>query len=423
MGKANKLNYDIIKEYINSDITGNGCSIITSKEDFELENNKSSKASCRIKIEIKCSCDETFITDFNNFKSYNKKQCNECGKLLMIDKKTLNYIDVKNYINIESNSGCKIVSKTYVNAIEKLEVECRCGIVYNVSFGKFKYANQTECPRCSHIRRIAERSSTFDEVKNYVEVESNSGCKLLSKDYFGVIPRLDIQCKCGEVFYTSFATFVHSNKHQCDKCSEIKMKLDCLVKYGVENPMQSQEIKDKIVKTNMERYGFSSATQSPEIKEKIRQTFYKNGTTPCSRQQEYIHNIIGGQLNYPVKSSSLDIAFPDEMIYLEYDGSGHKMSVMFSTFTEEEFTNKERNRTYGLLRSGWKEIRIISENDYLPSDQIILEMLFYARTYLQNHHYIKFDIDNNKIINSQGEFDNNYGELRKIKLTDLKEAI
>ena len=423
MGKANKLNYDIIKEYINSDITGNGCSIITSKEDFELEKEKSSKASGRIKIEIQCSCGETFITDFNNFKSYNKKQCNKCGKLLMIDKKTLNYIDVKNYINIESNSGCKIVSKTYVNAIEKLEVECRCGIVYNVSFGKFKYANQTECPRCSHIRRIAERSSTFDEVKNYVEVESNSGCKLLSKDYFGVIPRLDIQCKCGEIFYTSFAIFVHSNKHQCDKCSEIKKKMDCLDKYGVENPMQRQEIKDKVVKTNMERYGFPSAVQSPEIREKIRQTLYKNGTAPCSNQQIYINQLIGGELNYPVKNLSLDIAFPEEKLYLEYDGGGHENSIVFGNVTKKEFDNNQRNRTYGLLRSGWKEIRIISIHDNLPSDQIILEMLSYARTYLKNHHYIKFDIDNNKIINSQGEFDFDFGELRKIKLTDLKEAI
>ena len=423
MGKANKLNYDIIKEYINSDITGNGCSIITSKEDFELEKEKSSKASGRIKIEIQCSCGETFITDFNNFKSYNKKQCNKCGKLLMIDKKTLNYLDVKNFIDIESKSGCKLISTEYSNAKDDIKVQCKCGEVYNVPFARFKYANQRECPKCSHIRRIAERSCTYEEVKNYVEVESNSGCTLLSKEYFGVLINIKIQCKCGEIFYTSFATFLNKNKHQCDKCSEIKKKLDCLEKYGVENPMQRQEIKDKVAKTNMERYGFTSAVQSPEIREKIRQTFYKNGTTPCSKQQEYIHNILCGQLNYPVKTSSLDIAFPDEMIYLEYDGSGHKMSVIFGTFTEEEFIKRERNRTYGLLRSGWKEIRIISTNDLLPSDQIILEILSYARTYLKIHHYIKFDIDNNKIINSQGEFNFDYGELRKIKLTDLKEAI
>jgi len=422
MGKANKLNYDIIKEYINSDITGNGCSIITSKEDFELDKEKSAKVSNKIKIKIQCFCEKSFITDFNNFKYYNKRQCNDCGKLLMIDKKTLNYVDVKNFINIESNSGCKIVSKTYVNAKDNLKVQCRCNEIYDVPFARFKYANQRECPRCSHIRRIAERSCTYEEVKNYVEVESNSGCTLLSKEYFGVLVNIKIQCKCGEIFYTSFATFLNKNKHQCDKCTEIKKKLDCLEKYGVENPMQSQEVKDKLAKTNMERYGFPFAMQNKEIANRARQTLYKNGSAPCSIQQKYIHNLIGGELNYPVKTSSLDIAFLEEMIYLEYDGGGHKNSIIYGTVTEKEFIKRERNRTYGLLRSGWKEIRIISEkDDLIPSDQKLLEILSYARTYLnQNHHYIKFDIDNSKIINSQGQFYYDYGELRKIKPTDIQ---
>ena len=74
------------------------------------------------------------------------------------------------------------------------------------------------------------------------------------------------------------------------------------------------------------------------------------------------------------------------------------------------------------MRSHWREIRIISTKDLIPSDQKLLEILSYARTYLnQNHHYIKFDIDNSKIINSQGEFDYDFGELRRIKPTDIEQ--
>jgi len=400
MSRGNKLTYDIIKEYINNNITGNGCSIITTKDDFELEKDRLSKACTLIKIEIKCSCGDIFITNFNNFKSYNKKQCNKCGKMLMIDSKKLNYNDVKYFIENESNSGCKLISESYIKATEKLNIQCKCGIIYSASYAKFKYGNQRECPKCSHIRRIAERSSTFDEVKYYIETESNSDCKLLSKKYLGIIKNLEIKCKCGEIFYTSFNNFLNRDKHQCDKCSEIKRKLNCIQKWGFDNPMKNKEVSAK-----------------------VRDTLFKNNNAPRSNQQIYIHQLIGGEINYPYYNASLDIAFPEEKLYIEYDGGGHCLTIKLGQITQNEFDKKQRNRWYSLYRSGWKSVNIISRNDNLPSDQIILEMLSYARTYLINHHYIKFDIDNNKIINSQGEFDFDYGELRKIKLTDLKEAI
>jgi hypothetical protein len=43
-------------------------------------------------------------------------------------------------------------------------------------------------------------------------------------------------------------------------------------RYGVENPFQSEDIKDKIKKTNMERYGEVYPTQSDVIKNKAKQT-------------------------------------------------------------------------------------------------------------------------------------------------------
>jgi hypothetical protein len=46
-----------------------------------------------------------------------------------------------------------------------------------------------------------------------------------------------------------------------------------------------------------------------------------------------------------------------------------------------------------------------------------------ALEYLKSgHSWIKFDIDNSKIINSQFECDYDYGVLRKIKEEDLKEV-
>lgn len=62
--------------------------------------------------------------------------------------------------------------------------------------------------------------------------------------------------------------------------------------------------------------------------------------------------------------------------------------------------------------------KLISTN-YVNNKQK-LEMIEYAKQYLNSgHHYIKFDIDNNIIINSQGEFDYDFGELRMIKKDNI----
>ncbi|MGE5438027.1 MAG: hypothetical protein ACM3O3_12510 [Syntrophothermus sp.] len=59
---------------------------------------------------------------------------------------------------------------------------------------------------------------TYEEVKQYIEVESGSGCLLLSNEYVNSITKLKFQCKCGEIFQTNLNTFKSINKRQCNKC-------------------------------------------------------------------------------------------------------------------------------------------------------------------------------------------------------------
>ena len=51
-----------------------------------------------------------------------------------------------------------------------------------------------------------------------------------------------------------------------------KYKQTCLERYGVESPFASDIIKDKIKQTCLERYGVESPTQSDKVKEKYKQT-------------------------------------------------------------------------------------------------------------------------------------------------------
>lgn len=55
----------------------------------------------------------------------------------------------------------------------------------------------------------------YDYVKQYVE---DKGCKLLSKEYVNNSTPLSIQCKCGNIFETTFNKIKIRNQIQCKQC-------------------------------------------------------------------------------------------------------------------------------------------------------------------------------------------------------------
>lgn len=202
-----------------------------------------------------------------------------------------------------------------------------------------------------------------------------------------------------------------------------KMKKTTIERFGVDNAMKSEEIKKRLCATNLERYGVLYPSQSPEIRTKAKKSFYKNNTQKSSKQQRYLCNLFNGKLNYPIEYYSADICFLEEKLIIEYDGSGHDLNVRFGRITEEEYLQEEIMRFNIIKREGYKQMRIISQKDLLPSDQILLQMLSIARDYFSStsHSWINFDIDNSRMINAENKDTNgvfiDYGELRKIKET------
>ena len=195
-------------------------------------------------------------------------------------------------------------------------------------------------------------------------------------------------------------------------------------KYGVPWVNQNKDIRLKIENTNYDRYGFSNPMKNEAIKSKSREAMYKNGTCACSKQQLYIFKLIGGELNYPIDGCNLDIAFLNEMIYFEYDGGGHDLCVKLDHMAEDEFIKRNRKRWYFLNKNGWKEIKIISLTDKLPNDDKIIEMINYAKDYINtNHSWIHFNIDKGIVKCSQFENEYNYGELRRIYKEDGNQPI
>jgi hypothetical protein len=83
------------------------------------------------------------------------------------------------------------------------------------------------------------------------------------------------KCKSGEcedIFDKRFTSIINGGGPYCIKCcnikKDIKTKKTCLEKYGVNNPGNSNEAKEKSKKTCLEKYGVEHTTQSKNMKEK-----------------------------------------------------------------------------------------------------------------------------------------------------------
>ena len=178
-----------------------------------------------------------------------------------------------------------------------------------------------------------------------------------------------------------------------------KAKDTCLKKYGVENVLQLEEfrekikqtvikkynvdsifkvdvIREKIKKTMIERYGYDNAMKNKEIFKKAKNTYRERYGCfpyfiPTSKQQKLINGIVKGELNYFCNGYFLDIALLSDKIDIEYDGSGHDLSVKFGKMDYDTFIEKQKKRDDKLIENGWKIIRIVCKNDNLPENSII----------------------------------------------------
>ena len=104
---------------------------------------------------------------------------------------------------------------------------------------------------------------------------------------------------------------------------------------------------------------------------------------------------------------------------IEYDGGGHDLNVKLGSITQKEFNQKEIIRNNIIKRNGYKQMKIISSNDKLPSDDVLLKMLSDTRQYFidhPNHSWIEFNIDNSIVRNAENKngISYDFGDLRKI---------
>lgn len=311
----------------------------------------------------------------------------------------------------------------------KVEILCdMCNKnTFFASYGAYNRALKNNgsyvCKECVNIKRMQTMQNRYGI------------CNALQSEEIKEMRRKTMLEKYGVESYTQTKEYKEKTRQTClekygaehsAKCQETKDKRarTNLLKYGFEYATQNQVIKDKTKTTVNKKYGVDNVFANQDIIKKIHRTMYENDTCAISKQQKYLNRIYKGILNFPYLQYNLDIYLNNENIAIEYNGGGHLNCVKFGNITEEEFNRKEMIRNIYIKQAGMKRVTIQSIHDKLPSDITLIEMLNYARNYFidyPNHSWIEYDIDNSVVRNAEHKDGilYNYGELRKIKDSDL----
>lgn len=327
------------------------------------------------------------------------------------------------YVNkIYEDRGCKLLEQ-YINAHSPMRYICFCGKENSISFDKFR-RQKHGCRFCTKIGGYSE-----EEVFGYFKEQ---GCILLT-EYAGCKNKMEYICVCGEKSITTFDNFIKGKR--CKNCGIQKLKesfkhdINFVKKFFIDNgciPLFDEYNNSKtklkyICSCGEEAYitfgDFYSGRRCSSCRvERINLTKKEMGSYPSSLQQKFLLNIIGGEENYPFGNYLLDIAFPEEKIYIEYDGSGHGLGVKLGQVTELDFKQKEIKRNYFLLRRGWKEIRIISNKDKLPNEDCIKKMVSFAKEIINSgRSYVIFNIDNLTMEYQNYNSHYDFGELKRVR--------
>lgn len=252
------------------------------------------------------------------------------------------YEEVKYQIEVESGSGCKLVSDKYTRAGDALVLQCRCGKEFKTSLHKFKGRGKQQCTDCGYRARAKGNRLTYENVKRYIEIESKSGCLLLSRRYENRNQKLLISCKCGKTYKTTWNNFKFDGKQRCDECAGhtmwdysrvkdfIETKNDCkLLSKEYHSPEDEISIKcmcGKTFLTTFYKIRYNTNVLCPHCSEskgerKIRKYLEE---IDISFKQEYsfsdLKGVGGGSLRF-------DFYLPHYNSLIEYDGEFHYIQL------------------------------------------------------------------------------------------------
>ena len=415
-----------------------------------------SELSAGSRIPVQCSCDYCGDILCVPYKEYRrniggiipKYSCNKCKGKKIVESNLLTYgvripselPEVREKVRKTNNEryGHDSYSQTdeYIERVKATNLR-KYGYEWNASSPEIRekmiatlHNNYgVDAPYKSKIiqdRRIETMLNRYgfenaSQVPEFQEKKKQSCLQTIGYEYALQSPEIreHVKSVVQERFGVDYAT--QSPEIQ-DKIRETNRQ-----RYHCDNPLQNPEIQAKTRKTNLQKYGCEHVSQSPEIRAKAAMTMNKNQTVTTSTQQKYLSELYNMRLNAFLVYWNVDMYDDINDIALEFDGGGHFLAIEIGGMSPEAFYQKELVREKLIREDGHKLIRIISKTDKLPSDEILLQMLSDAKQYFSDfpqHTWMNFDIDNGIYRNAEHKDGSPYfyGQLRRIKASDLKSA-
>ena len=296
---------------------------------------------------------------------------------------------------IFTENNCELIKDKYTNRNDVLKFKCKCGQIDEVKF--YLFLQGTRCRKCTTENKSRAHRFDYGYVKEFFEI---NGCELLEKEYRNTSQKLNYKCSCGNLSLITFRKFRRGQR--CFKCSgteklTIQEAQERFSKYGyvlLEKNYINSKTKMKYLCTcgresycalyNLKRHGGCDYCKSKKVR--------------ASKQQRYIAELLKGEFNYPYDELTLDVAFPSRRIYVECDFSGHWISVQYGQISLKKFNNREERRRKFMNSQGWREVRIISRNDWLLKEDELKRLL--ERTMNMSEHLemnLAIDIDESKV--------------------------
>jgi len=186
-----------------------------------------------------------------------------------------------------------------------------------------------------------------------------------------------------------------TQEYYCNKCNKKRAKKTFLSKYGVENPMQSNEIKAKLKKSLIEKYGVEHYSKTEDYKKKYKETCQEKYNQSNSFQVEEFKekSKTTSLVKYGVEHYSKTDDFKQKVILTnryKFGKDSFSQTDLFKQKTKESFLKK-----YGV-------------NNYSKTDEFKIKV---KNTNLEKFGYEYY---------TQTEEYKNYVRLKKEDLTKFK---
>ena len=169
---------------------------------------------------------------------------------------------------------------------------------------------------------------------------------------------VEVKCKCdvcGCEIERAYKDYLYNHDYKddmdfCKNCKTVKNRKTNLEKYGVDNPMKCEEVKETLKKSLEEKYGTYKISSLPEIREKIKHScLEKYGVENVTQSEEMKEKTRKTNLEkYGVESS------------LQLQVTREKMKEYFNTHSDEMKKKREDTniKKYGCKNPfGNKEIK------------------------------------------------------------------